>query len=194
MSWEAVYRRGPTPFDRDDPLPWVVELADRGEIHGAVLDAGCGAGHNALFLAARGFPATGVDVAPTAVRRARDKAAVRDVDVEFAVADVRDLSAYRGRFDTVVDIGCLHSLAAPDRPGYAAALHAATRPGAVAHVRCFTDTNPAVHGDPIGLSADQVRAAVAGQWEVTRMTAGIEVVTVPERVEVEFWYLTLGRA
>jgi SAM-dependent methyltransferase len=187
LSWEAVYRAGPTPFDRDEPLPWVVELVDRGEVRGTVLDAGCGAGHNALFLAGRGFPAVGIDVAPTAIRRAREK--VRGPGVEFAVADVLDLGAYRDRFDTVIDVGCLHSLAAADRPRYTAALHGATRPDALAHVRCFTDRN----ADVPGLSEDALRAATAAGWEITHLTAAVDEVTVPERLQVEFWYLTLRR-
>jgi cyclopropane fatty-acyl-phospholipid synthase-like methyltransferase len=165
----------------------VVELVDRGEVRGTVLDAGCGAGHNALFLAGRGFGAVGIDVAPTAIRRAREKAG--GLDVEFAVEDVLDLGGYRGRFDTVIDIGCLHSLAVPDRPRYAAALHAATRPDALAHVRCFTDRNAGVPG----LSEDALRAATATGWEVTDLVAAVDEVTVPERLEVEFWYLSLRR-
>jgi SAM-dependent methyltransferase len=190
LSWEAVYRAGPTPFDCAEPLPWVVELVNRGAVRGTVLDAGCGAGHNALFLARRGFPVVGIDVAPTAVRRAREKAL--DLDVEFAVADVLDLGAHPARFDTVIDIGCLHSLDAADRPRYFAALRAATRAGAVVHLRSFTDRNAPVAGRAIGLSEDDLRTAATG-WDITELVAAVDEVSVPERVPVEFWYLSAHR-
>lgn len=42
---------------------------------GPVLDVGCGPGRHVLALARRGVPAIGVDVAPAAVDRARDRGA-----------------------------------------------------------------------------------------------------------------------
>jgi hypothetical protein len=57
VDFEAVYRgttalvEGLTfiPWDIDGPQPLVVELADFGQIHGEVLDTGCGLGENSLF-------------------------------------------------------------------------------------------------------------------------------------------------
>ena len=57
------------------PRPDFVALADR--VHGAVLDAGCGTGEHALFYAARGHEAWGVDMVPAAIDKARAKAAGR---------------------------------------------------------------------------------------------------------------------
>ena len=45
-----------------------------GGFAGAVLDAGCGTGENALYLASLGWPVLGVDVAETALAIAREKA------------------------------------------------------------------------------------------------------------------------
>ena len=58
---------------------------------GAVLDAGCGTGENALHLASLGLPVLGVDVAATALATARRTAAERGIEVEFAVADAMRL-------------------------------------------------------------------------------------------------------
>lgn len=46
------------PWGIGGPRPAVVALAD--ELRGEVLDAGCGLGENAVFLAGRGLRATGV--------------------------------------------------------------------------------------------------------------------------------------
>lgn len=55
----------PAPWDIGRPQPAVVRLASEGGFAGAVLDAGCGTGENALHVASRGLPVLGVDVAET---------------------------------------------------------------------------------------------------------------------------------
>src|SRR5919109_94812 len=92
QPWDASYHDGPAPWDIGRPQPAVVRLASEGGFAGAVLDAGCGTGENALHVAALGLPVLGVDVAETALAMARKKAAERrlddaGIDVEFAVAD-----------------------------------------------------------------------------------------------------------
>src|SRR5207247_2472059 len=49
----AAYQ-GTPPWDIGAPQPAFVALAEGGAIRGAVLDAGCGPGANALLCAARG--------------------------------------------------------------------------------------------------------------------------------------------
>src|SRR6476620_4367083 len=76
QPWDASYRQGPAPWDIGRPQPAVVRLASQGGFAGAVLDAGCGTGENALHIARLGLTVLGVDVAETALAIARDKAAV----------------------------------------------------------------------------------------------------------------------
>ena len=80
LPWDASYHGGPAPWDVGQPQPAIVRLASAGGFAGAVLDAGCGTGENALHVAALGLPVLGVDVAPTALamapgegRRPRDR-------------------------------------------------------------------------------------------------------------------------
>ena len=58
-----------------------------------VLDAACGIGTQALGLAALGFHVTASDIAESAVARARHEARSRNLEISFAVADLRTLSA-----------------------------------------------------------------------------------------------------
>jgi SAM-dependent methyltransferase len=60
-----------------------------------VLDVGAGEGWFCAALAAAGFPATGVDVAPEAVRRARE----RYPGLDFAVCGEDSLPVADGSFD-----------------------------------------------------------------------------------------------
>jgi len=65
---------------------------------GSVLDVGCGAGRVASLLADRGFDATGVDVSEPLLTDARS----RRSDVDFQVADVRNLPFESAAFDYAV--------------------------------------------------------------------------------------------
>src|SRR5215475_6461955 len=91
QPWDASYSDGPPPWDIGQPQPAVVRLASAGGLAGAVLDAGCGTGENALHLASLGLPVLGVDVAETALAVARQKAVDRGLEVEFAAADAFQL-------------------------------------------------------------------------------------------------------
>ncbi len=87
LPWDASYHDGPAPWDIGQPQPAIVRLASEGGFAGAVLDAGCGTGENALHVASLGLPVLGVDVAETALVIARAKADDRGIEAEFAVAD-----------------------------------------------------------------------------------------------------------
>ena len=57
---------------------------------GPLLDLACGTGRMAIHLAAQGYAVTGVDLVPEMIGRARQKAADRDVAIDWVVADARD--------------------------------------------------------------------------------------------------------
>ena len=91
-EWDASYTAdAPAPWDIGRPQPAFVRLADGGRLTGRLLDAGCGTGENALLAASRGADVTGIDVAPTAIARARAKASERGLTARFEVADALGL-------------------------------------------------------------------------------------------------------
>src|SRR4029450_12610117 len=108
--WDASYHDGPAPWDigqkpapigRGDcaqPQPAIVRVASEDGFAGAVLDAGCGTGENALHLASLGLSVLGVDGAETAVSIARRKADDRGLEVEFTAADALQLEGLGRRF------------------------------------------------------------------------------------------------
>jgi methyl halide transferase len=74
-DWEARYRAGDAHWDRGEAAPGLVDfLAAHPEVVPAtVLVPGCGTGHDVRALAAAGFRATGLDVAPTAIALGRER-------------------------------------------------------------------------------------------------------------------------
>lgn len=68
---------------------------------GSVLDVACGEGRNAIWLAERGWRATGVDFSAVALAKARRMAEQRGVTVEWREADLRGWEP-AGAFDLVI--------------------------------------------------------------------------------------------
>src|ERR1700736_3082114 len=100
LPWDASYDDGPAPWDIGRAQPAIVRLASEGGFVGAVLDAGCGTGENALHVASLGLSVLGVDVAETALAIARAKADERGIEVEFAAAALFQLERLKRRFET----------------------------------------------------------------------------------------------
>jgi glycine/sarcosine N-methyltransferase len=82
-----------------------------------VLDCACGIGTQSLGLAQRGHTVVGSDFSKSAVARARNEARMRNLNITFCVADMRNLSVIReDGFDAVLvaDNALPHLLLQPD--------------------------------------------------------------------------------
>lgn len=60
------------PWEIGTVQPAVAELVKAGSVVGAVLDAGCGSGRHAVYLAEAGYQVVGVDAAPAPSRKPRN--------------------------------------------------------------------------------------------------------------------------
>ena len=175
LPWDASYRDGPAPWDTGRPQPAIVRVASEGGFAGAVLDAGCGTGENALHVASLGLPVLGVDVAETALAIARAKAGDRGIEVEFAAADAFRLERLGRRFSTVLDCGLFHTFDGGERPGYVASLASVTEHDGTLYVLCFSDDGPGTGQDPpsLRLTMPEASADAAPSAMITGATGGI---------------------
>ncbi|GLZ05598.1 transferase [Actinomadura sp. NBRC 104412] len=188
MDFEAVYRSPNIPWDIGEPQPALAELISSGWCAGAVLDIGCGTGEAALALAARGHPATGVDVAPGAIELARRKAAARGLEADFQVGDATRLDGYDGRFDTVLDSGLLHCLPPEAQPRYLGVLRRVCRPGGRVAVLCFADVPGARTPDRGRLTEARLRDLFAEGWDIEALEPASILGVVPDGLgEISGW-------
>lgn len=131
--WDRSYRDGSFREHWDPPeVPAeLIELAKSGALpDGAtVLDVGCGAGLELVFLAARGFTAIGVDESREAFAWAQERAAAAEVELDLREGSVLDLPVATGTIDLILDRGCLHLFEREDRPDYAAEIARVLGPG-----------------------------------------------------------------
>jgi methyl halide transferase len=108
MDWESRYRIGDTPWEKGAPAPPLLEwFRIRGALDGAVLVPGCGTGHNvrAITDASPAAEVLGLDIAPSAVERARRFRSAGNE--KYRLGNLFDLPAdLVNRFDWVFEHTC----------------------------------------------------------------------------------------
>ncbi len=181
--WEGVYTAGERWSGRPNAL---LVRAVEDLPPGTALDLGCGEGGDLVWLASRGWTATGADVSPTALARAARHAADAGV-AERVRLEEHDLGASlpAGPFDLVA-ASFLHSIAHLDREDVLRRAAAAVAPGGSLVVIGHVGVPPwadASHHHVHLPEPQEVRDALAGAtagWEVLREEVVQREVTGPE--------------
>lgn len=159
-------------------------VAEAGDLApGTALDAGCGEGADARWLASRGWRVTAVDIAATALRRAREYAETLDAGssgrIDWVRADLTSWTPTAEHFDLV----CTHYVhAATSRDALFGRLAAAVAPGGtlliVGHHPSDAHTGhastPGVHftAEEIAADLDPARWEIAVAETRTRQATG----------------------
>ncbi|GAB2702461.1 class I SAM-dependent methyltransferase [Kitasatospora kifunensis] len=140
--WDGFYtdRAKPVPFFVAKPDESLADYLERGLLRpGRALDLGCGPGRNALHLASLGFQVDAVDLSPTAIAWAEERAAAAGANVRFHCGDAFALAASElpGPYDLVYDSGCFHHLPPHRRVSYLALIDRVLAPGGHLALSCF---------------------------------------------------------
>jgi SAM-dependent methyltransferase len=148
---DDIYKKVPLeniPWNSEAPPEPLVRLIESGKVAPCrAIDLGCGAGNYAIWLAGKGFDVTGIDLAPTAIRIARENAAKKLVSCDFIVADVLgDLGEVRGTFDFAYDWEVLHHIFPDEREKYVGNVHRLLNPGGKYLSVCFSEDDPQFGG------------------------------------------------
>ena len=148
-SWNDIYRNTKPedlPWNAGGPDPELVRLIESGKVPASrSIDLGTGPGHDAIFLAQKGFKVLAVDIAPAALdlARANAKAAKVGVAINFRAEDVLKLSSPAGSANFVNDRGCFHCFPSVDeRQTYVRRVGDVLAPGGHLFLRTFSDQEP----------------------------------------------------
>jgi SAM-dependent methyltransferase len=198
QQFEQMYQ-GQAAWDTGRPQPAIIKLAESGQIHGSVLDVGCGTGENVLYLAAKGHEAWGIDFLPVAIERAKAKAAERGIDAHFIVGNALGLNNLGRQFDTMIDCGLFHTFSDEERPVYAQEVAKVLRASGLLHILCFSDEEPGTYG-PRRISRQELRDSFQKGWQVQRIEpTRFEAVLRPDGPQhspggPKAWLATIERA
>jgi SAM-dependent methyltransferase len=143
--WEAVYRSkqdAETSWFQPQPVPSLDMIVAHAPRHGRILDVGGGASPLGPMLAVGGYDVTVVDIAPSAIERAKSRSTEGASRMRWIVGDIlrEDLT---GPFDLWHDRAVHHFLTAEaDRARYADLASRALIPGGTLIVAAFAPTGP----------------------------------------------------
>jgi 2-polyprenyl-3-methyl-5-hydroxy-6-metoxy-1,4-benzoquinol methylase len=109
----------------EQPSSFLVDIFSAGIwplVPGRALDVACGKGRNSLFLAARGFEVTGIDLSEVALAEARRRAQAKGLSISFQQADLESARLAEALYDLIIHFNYLQRSLIPQ-------LHSALRIG-----------------------------------------------------------------
>jgi len=172
--WEDLYHRGADGWEMGRPAPPLVDFVDATPPPGRrVAVPGCGRGHDARFLAARGYEVTGVDFSDAALRDARALARRDGVDVRWEQRDIFALSGdFPRAFDGAWEYTCYCAIDPARRAEYVRTLAAIVRPGGWL-LACFFPLRTVAAGPPFPVSEDEIRRLFVPPFRIERAFAPV---------------------
>jgi SAM-dependent methyltransferase len=187
--WEERYHGHPTAV-RDRPNPQLLtETADLAP--GTALDAGCGEGADARWLAGRGWQVTAVDISATALRRAREQADALGPDlasrISWVEADLTVWTPAAQRYDLV---STHYAHPAGPREALFGRLAAAVAPGGTLLIVGHHPSAPRAGVSHAGaarahFTAEEVAAGLDPEhWDIAVAEARTRSATAPDGQEV----------
>lgn len=170
--WQERFESQRTPWDRGAPSPALERALEQGLLQtgGRVLVPGCGAGREALRLAAEGFRVIAVDYAPAAAASTRSLLAGQGLDAEVIEADLLTWTP-PARLDAIWDQACLCALHPDLWVAYAGRLASWLEPGGPLFLLAVQAERESrregrIEGPPYHCDINAMRALFpSGSWE-----------------------------
>ena len=177
--WDSAYQSGHIPWDPgpyDGHLPRLIE--QEGITPCRAVDIGCGAGKSLVWLAERGFACTGIEIAPTALRMAKELADRRQVSCDWLFgtfpADFDSNSLKDDSFDLAMDRGVFHlHTARSEQRRFVEGVSRVLVPGGIWYSLLASSEGGRGCGGPPRWSRSEVVAAVKPHFEVSHIEQSV---------------------
>jgi SAM-dependent methyltransferase len=167
--WDGLYATGGDGWELGAPAPPLVDFVERTPPpRGRVAVLGCGRGHDARFLAARGYDVVGYDFSTAAVTAARVLARRDGVSVAFEQRDIFTLGVEAAHaFDGVWEYTCFCAIDPARRDEYVRTVAGIVRPGGWL-LACFFPLRAVTAGPPFAVSRAELRRRFAAPFRFER--------------------------
>src|SRR5215470_5420925 len=183
--WDDLYARGGDGWDLRRPTgPLVDFVTSTPPPLGRVVVPGCGRGHDARYLASRGYAVTGIDFSTAAIRAARALAEAESAPVTYTQRDIFSLGHdHAHAFDGVWEYTCYCAIDPARRAEYVDVLATIVKPGGWL-LACFFPVRGGGGGPPFPVARDEVRRLLAPVFRIERAFAPLR--SVPRRLGQEW--------
>jgi SAM-dependent methyltransferase len=164
-DWEERYQTGDMPWEKGAPSPGIVDFLAANDIpRGTVLVPGCGTGHDVRTWAKAGFNVTGYDIAPSAIRLAKEWTQAAALSANFVLGDFL-VDSPPHRFDWIFEHTLFCAIDPAQRNDYVSALHRWLVPGG--NYLAVNYLIPDKDGPPFGTTRDEL-------WQ--RFSSGFDLI------------------
>jgi methyl halide transferase len=181
--WNSIYEEQDSPRWNIGVAPPLLHWLDHaGAKPGRVLVPGCGYGHDAALMAARGFDVVAVDFAPLAIERARQLHPGAAVDwrcVDMFMLPATEAAA----FDYFYEYTSLVAIPPARRPEYAQLARELLKPRGLL-IGCFYN-HGRDGGPPFDVTRDEVLALFSPHFEVHELEVSPH--SIERRAGHELW-------
>lgn len=104
----------------------------------SVLDIGCGEGKDAVYMAQQGCSVTAFDVTESGIRKAKQLASNRLVEIDAFVADINDFEIDK-QFDIIYSTGTIQYLFDDNIASFFEKINCLTKKGGIVYFNVFVD-------------------------------------------------------
>lgn len=165
--WERSYKNlGDLPFG--SPSLEIYEISNSLPKSAKILDAGCGDGRNALYMAEKGFSVDAFDISAGGIEKLTLLARQKGIEVNAWVQDLAEY-VFKDRYDLIISHGVLHLVARDTWTRFIRDMRSHTRINGVNVVVVFTDALPVppdLSQHCIGLFAEGEIKNIYSDWAI----------------------------
>lgn len=166
--WEEAYQEDDTIAFSSEPNITITEFEHLINTQSNVLEAGCGEGQNAIYLAQKGYNVDAFDLSEYGIAKLKHRCELSNAQVNAFVADLTTYQ-FKQHYDMILCFGTLHFVDKNDWKRFINNAKEYTNIGGIHIIQIFTDAVPAsedIAPFAIGLAKDEEIKELYTDWDV----------------------------
>lgn len=166
--WENTYQEQDIITFSNEPNATITEFEHFIKAQSKVLEAGCGEGQNAIYLAQKGYHVDAFDLSSYGIAKLKHRCELFHAQVNAFVADLTTYQ-FEQHYDMIICFGTLHFVSKNEWKKFINNAKKYTNIGGIHIIQIFTDVVPAsedIAPFAIGLAKDEEIKELYTDWEI----------------------------